>query len=640
MRVKPGVAGTKSSFKISHLFGFLLIAVVGVGMVYKSNLLLSHHTHSPDVNQKTTESAQPIVNAWISPPGFTGQSPIMLTSADEQKPFFKSPIDVPEGSVFSVHIQGDGPAPRLELNGRSFTMKRDEHGDYFAAETLTQGNVIALNRSWHELGSWKIRLIPDTVPQIAFTDQPSVTENKTTRFSYEAFDDHGIQSVAIRITPTSSIPGQNNKPIDIIFAAPQAKQVKQLDFQDFTFLPWAGMPVEIKLIATDAAGHIATSDPKIVTLPERQFNHPLARALIEERKKLQGKPDEMTLDEAASIMAGIARQPASFRGDPVVMLSLRSGAVRLVLSRDKESVAAVNQLLWQVAVRIEEGALGLAQNNLRQAQRDLASALDRNDSNESLQHAVAHVQHALGTYMEELTAHLAQQPSTSQETGFVVGPEKRLLMTADLQNMLKALRNLPANGPRDVLRQQLMRLQQTVESIRTTPPDLSPELQQSFRKMAAFRSLARAQQLLLDLLNRTEDTKSQKDISLIVQKVTEEQKGLLTRLQRLTTEIGAVFQGSEAIGAAMNDAVAALQKSKLPEAKQKQEEIIAALDKGLQAMMEQMRNAMLALSDPTQTPAAAPSAPKNPDVPPPLERTKDSPKASPDYIDRLLKRLQ
>ncbi len=120
------------------------------------------------------------------------------------------------------------------------------------------------------------------------------------------------------------------------------------------------------------------------------FFHPVARALIDERKKLLQNPyDDNLRGNAANLMANIAHQPSAYRGDPVVMMALRSGAVRLVLDRGSETVPSVNEILWQAAVRIEDGTIGEAEKQFAasakrpgrcarsQRQRTGNSAIDR-----------------------------------------------------------------------------------------------------------------------------------------------------------------------------------------------------------------------------------------------------------------------
>ena len=55
---------------------------------------------------------------------------------------------------------------------------------------------------------------------------------------------------------------------------------------DFSAHPWAGAKVRMTLVARDEAGQEGRSEPVEVTLPQRTFTKPLAKALVEQRRKL------------------------------------------------------------------------------------------------------------------------------------------------------------------------------------------------------------------------------------------------------------------------------------------------------------------------------------------------------------------
>ena len=92
-------------------------------------------------------------------------------------------------------------------------------------------------------------------------------------------------------------------------------------------------------------------------MPERGFSHPVSRILIEERKKLLQHPTDAKLrEDAANIIAGIAQETSNYHNDPVVMMTLRASAVRLILNEDNVAVSSVSDMLWQAATRIEDGS--------------------------------------------------------------------------------------------------------------------------------------------------------------------------------------------------------------------------------------------------------------------------------------------
>ena len=148
------------------------------------------------------------------------------------------------------------------------------------------------------------------------------------------------------------------------------------------------------------------------TLPERSFFHPVARVLIEERKKLMLHPDDEALrEETANIMAGIAHETADYHGDPVILMALRSGAVRLILDRGHDTALSVNDLLWQAATRIEDGNAGQAQQTLHDARQDLAEAISHNASPQEIKVLTDRLQKAMQAYMSQLSAHHGVRPA-------------------------------------------------------------------------------------------------------------------------------------------------------------------------------------------------------------------------------------
>jgi len=194
-----------------------------------------------------------------------------------------------------------------------------------------------------------------SAPRIVMTAPPMIIENKTLLLSYDASDDIGIREIALRMTPRDFKPGTSIAPVEVVLPAPSAKKISRTDSQNLAIYPWEGKKVTFQIVATNDAGKKTLTNGVDFTLPLRRFFHPVARVLIEERDKLLQNPDSAAAwEEAANIMANIAYQPANYRGDPVVMMALRSGAVRLVLGHDRDAAMSVTEILWQAAVRIED----------------------------------------------------------------------------------------------------------------------------------------------------------------------------------------------------------------------------------------------------------------------------------------------
>ena len=97
------------------------------------------------------------------------------------------------------------------------------------------------------------------------------------------------------------------------------KDAEAASYHDLSPHPWAGLPVEIRLVAVDALGQTGESEPVRTVLPERGFRHPVARAIIDQRKELAKDPG--SAEAVAEILGDLNQRPALYRDDAVVILA-------------------------------------------------------------------------------------------------------------------------------------------------------------------------------------------------------------------------------------------------------------------------------------------------------------------------------
>jgi hypothetical protein len=408
----------------------------------------------------------PTLNAWITPPVFTHQAPIMIATPVGAR-LDKRVITVPVGSILTAHLADhDGDVPELIVNGETVAFTPDTSGGYAVSHEVLSGDKISIHRGWQDIATWKIDVQNPLPPHIAFTDAPTISESRATRIAYMASDDFGVTSVVARLTPRTS-PGVNNVPIDIPLAMPNSKTVQRISFEDLTGYAWAGQPVQIQLIVTNAAGLTAASDAQEFVSPGRHFANPIAQALIDERLKLLDRPDdEVVRNQTANIMAGIARTPPTYQGDHVVLMALRAGAVRLILDHGRSDILAITDLLWQSAIRIESGAVGVAEQRLHEAQRALADALDRRSDGRDVQELVERLRVALAEYLTTLSARTVPAPESVGDLKQALGVQMNQLTPEDINRSLEKIRDLSNSGSADAARDVFVGLQQQLEAIR------------------------------------------------------------------------------------------------------------------------------------------------------------------------------
>lgn len=263
-----------------------------------------------------------------------------------------------------------------------------------------------------------------------------------------------------------------------------------------------GLKVQVQVIATDFLGQEGRSEIVTTTLPLRKFNNPVAQALADQRRDLT--QDETLTEEAADILDQLVIRPQLYYEDSVVFLGMRVGSVRLrhmdELEGDarKRELAEVRSLLWDLALRIEDGNMPLAMQDLRAAQDALQSALNRNAPDAEIEHLIEQLQQALQQYMKALMEEAARRLAEGAELQSV-DPSQTMDMR-DIQSMMDSLRDMARSGAKDKAKQLLSQMRDLFERLQAVPslafdPRRQPNAESMMRDM---QDLAERQQQLMD----------------------------------------------------------------------------------------------------------------------------------------------
>ena len=375
--------------------GLLLVVAVAAGWRDADDRLLRAVTPS---FAGAAPVGPPTVDAWINPPAYTGLPPLYLRkAADSAASADQAPLSIPTGSKLLVQVHGgDGP-PVLRLDAAETAFQSIDSSNHRLETDLTGGTRLGIAQDGAVLQEWRIAVLPDHAPQIDFASDPAASERDALKLDYQASDDYGLEGVTaiIRRTvstgPGAAVIGEESIDLALLLPALAPKQARAASYHDLTPHPWAGTPVRIELRARDAIGQEGISAPFSMLLPERQFSHPVARAIIEQRKRLTLEPE--TREDIAEQLTGIAAQPQAYNEDKVVFLALKSSVARLY--EGGKEIAAVQDLLWDTALRLEDGGVSLAERDLRDIQRRLQEALARNAPQEELERLMDEVERAM-----------------------------------------------------------------------------------------------------------------------------------------------------------------------------------------------------------------------------------------------------
>jgi uncharacterized protein (TIGR02302 family) len=466
------------------------------------------------------------LDAWITPPLYTGKPPIMVADGSRQKAEGEQPqvqFTVPEQSELTVRVNhsdaarfslrivpgesGEEPLP-VEAIDRLVTAsiaKGKENTAEFK-EKLTTAAEVELLDNGVTVAHWSVDIVEDTPPVITLTEAPSEAQRGSLRFKYSVQDDYGVLSAQAVIARDEDEDADEDdaRPahvqrlgqapsIPLTLPRANTKQGDGQTYRDLASHYWAGLPATVTLEARDQAEQTGRSDPHKLVLPERKFEKPLAKALIEQRKKLVDRPDLRT--KVARALDALTIAPEIFIRNTQVYLGIRTAFRRLTNSEDTAAMESTADLLWQVAVHVEDGDLSDAERRLRTAQEELMKALERDASEEEIKRLMDELRTALNEFLENMRQQAQNNPNFMPENPL---SPNRVITSQDLERMLKKIEDLAKTGSKDAARQMLSELRDLLENAQPGNQASNSQSQEMMQMLDGLSELISKQQQLLD----------------------------------------------------------------------------------------------------------------------------------------------
>ncbi len=437
----------------------------------------------------------PAYDVWIDPPAYTGVPPRLL---DPQRDATGG-VRLPSGSTVLAQVQGGGSTPTLRLDGVGHAFESVGERAWKAEITVEQGRTLTVEQEGLPLVQWPLEVIPDAVPTVEYLAPPAGTQRGALAIEYLAGDDYGLSELKAVIRRTDK-PDAAPLELEMILSGVAPQSAEGAGYHDLTPHPWAGIEVTITLEARDALGQVGTTEDFLTVLPQRTFNHPVARELVELRRQLTLEPERRA--PVVSRLGEIGDRPAHFFYDLVVGLAIGLAERRLMYDRDPAAVAEVQDILWDTALRLEDGELSLAERDLRELQRQLQEALANNASDEEIERLTRELQEALDRFLEAL-AEEALADLRNEHGEIEAGelpPDAQILRREDFQRMLEQMREMAQSGAREQAQQMLQNLQRMLENLQANPfqQRMNQQAMQAQQMMEDLETLARRQQELLD----------------------------------------------------------------------------------------------------------------------------------------------
>jgi uncharacterized protein (TIGR02302 family) len=546
------------------------------------------------------------VEVWITPPAYTRLAPLFL---ERSTALPDGPLKLPAGSAVLAQVGGLDGAPRLKAGALDVAF--DPIGvaggptSYRVEAVIEAGNRLTVERSGRELAAWPLDVLGDGPPEVSFATPPVGNDLGHLRIEYQASDDYGLTGVVAEIEradgPGGTAGGETIS-IEMPLGVPGTKTAKGRSQRDLTAHPWAGLPVRMRLVATDAKGQTGNSDDVVLVLPERAFRHPVARAIIAERRKLSAPPPVPRAEVSAALMA-IASRPERFAHDTVVFLALSVARSRLMRDQRDRAVASVQDILWDTALRVEDGEVSVAERRLMQAQERLMRALREGAENAEIERLMDELQRTLDEYMQALAEQLMRQGAPQMP----MMPNMRMIARDDLSQMIERARELARMGSTDAARRMLSELRKMLQNMRAgmrpgRPGQSGKEFAKAQEAMNQLRDLVRRQQALLDKTFRRlqrqkgamgkpgEGTGAQDKADAAEQESL--RRGLGDLMGKLDEMLGRIPQSMGKAERAMRGAAGALEEARPGAAIGYQTEALEQLRQGAENAMEQMVRGM------------------------------------------------
>lgn len=476
------------------------------------------------------------IDAWVSPPAYTRQPPVMLADGGRAGEVVEASaksrlIEVPEASVLIARATGvprEDVALEVLVEGRAAVRLTSE--DVKGALIANPGVVeirhklmadarVRLLISDAEAARWTFAVDPDTPPAVALIKKPEYSRRGSLKLTYTMTDDYGVAEAEAKVERVESddldpatawartdlLKGPRpplERPPQLTLRIPRGKpsDAEVVGGEAVTHLelgphPWAGLDVKMTLVAKDVAGKIGRSETLKLKLPQRQFKKPLARAVIEQRRKLVEDP--RYIPQIVKALDALTLAPDGFIEDVQVYLGLRTAMYRLQRDRTRAGRNSVIDHLWHIALRIEDGDLSDAERRLRDAQERLSKMLQDGASEEEIEAAMQELRQALNEYMQQLQKQAQENPLQPQDGQ---NAEQQFLSQQDLDRMMKEIEELAKSGSREQAQQMLSQMRDLLERMERgqMAGEQSEQQRQMQQAMKDLGELVGKQQRLLD----------------------------------------------------------------------------------------------------------------------------------------------
>jgi uncharacterized protein (TIGR02302 family) len=436
----------------------------------------------------------PLLQAWIQPPAYTGLGPILLHPGEQPPP-------IPFSSRLTISLTGGLFGPSISAPDGRFAFAAVGDSSWQATGLLRHTGTLRVSRLFGTLARWKITIIPNEKPVARFTATPGrAGKSLETALPWLVQQRWGVASLHAILAPEDA---DDAPAIDLPIPLPGTpKDATGTQRADLESHPYAGLPVDAHLTATDVSGQKADGPIIRFTLPARSFKNGLARAIIELRRRLALGTEKPP--EAADDLQALTQAPAQFTGHAGIFLNTAAAAALLRENPTPAGIAEAQARLWTIALALdgalpEESSLALqrAQDQLRRA---LSERAQGRGSEDDVKRAMDQLRKALAQRLNDLARQAVKEGKLPP-----FDPRAQHFQAPALEQKLRDIEKALRDGNMQEARRRMEDLANLMEKLRNARV-LSPQeakqaeeaRKEGKRQVGAVQDLAQREAGLMD----------------------------------------------------------------------------------------------------------------------------------------------
>jgi uncharacterized protein (TIGR02302 family) len=407
-------------------------------------------------------AAGPPWEAWLQPPAYTRRPVIYLNDV------IGAELSVPQNTMVLARLYGDAGLHTVEetLSGRSA-------GTFDAADPSQQFLVTRSGRlaiSGPDGAAWQLSMVPDTPPEVEVTGEVERAAEGSFSLRFTARDDVAVtagravvQLNRAEVDRRYGLAAEPEPQPDIELTLPLTISGDRAEFtevltEDLSKHVWAHLPVLLRLEVEDMRGQLGQSAALEMALPARNFFDPLAKALVEQRRDLLWAHDNQR--RVAQILRAISQEPEALFRD------MEDAEILAHIIRDMDAgmdPTDAAELLWILALEVEDGDLAQAAQKLARAQDKLAEAIRNGATPEEIARLMDELRQAQKEYFKEFAE---RNPPPEQPERL---PNDEAISESQLQEMMERLQQLIEEGRMAEAQELLEEINRMMQNLQMTP---------------------------------------------------------------------------------------------------------------------------------------------------------------------------